>query len=192
MLSVHEVTTAYQGLVAISQVSIEVEKGEVVAVAGANGAGKSTLLKTIAGAERPRSGSVSFDGARIEGMAQHLITARGIAYVPENRRLFPRLSVRDNLRLRSELFFAQSDREQPLDLVFTLFPRLSERLEQRAETLSGGEQQMLAIGRRGMTRPRLLLRAEPSQGIMPKLVDEIFQAVKRIRDTGLTVLIVEQ
>src|SRR3954465_13627507 len=101
MLSAHEVTTAYQGLVAISSVSIEVAKGEIVCVAGANGAGKSTLLKSIAGAERPRSGTITFDGARIDGMAQHLITARGIAYVPENRRLFPRLSVHDNLRLGS-------------------------------------------------------------------------------------------
>ena len=107
MLSVHEVTTAYQGLVAISDVSLEVAKGEIVCVAGANGAGKSTLLKSIAGAERPRSGTVTFDGERIEGMAQHLITARGIAYVPENRRLFPRLSVRDNLRLGSYLYRAR-------------------------------------------------------------------------------------
>ena len=174
MLSVHEVTTAYQGLVAISAVSIEVAKGEIVCVAGANGAGKSTLLKSIAGAERPRSGTVTFDGARIDGMAQHLITARGIAYVPENRRLFPRLSVRDNLRLGSYLYRGEADREEPLELVFKLFPRLSERLEQRAETLSGGEQQMLAIGRALMTRPRLLMLDEPSQGIMPKLVDEIF------------------
>ena len=150
------------------------------------------LLKSIAGAERPRSGTVSFDGARIDGMAQHVITSRGIAYVPENRRLFPRLSVRDNLRLGSYLYRGEADREAPLDLVFNLFPRLSERLDQRAETLSGGEQQMLAIGRALMTRPRLLMLDEPSQGIMPKLVDEIFQAVKRIRDTGLTVLIVEQ
>src|SRR6266853_1515544 len=128
MLSVHEVTTAYQGLVAISAISIEVAKGEIVCVAGANGAGKSTLLKTIAGAERPRSGTVTFDGKRIDGKAQHMITANGIAYVPENRRLFP----------------------------------------------------------------RLLMLDEPSQGIMPKLVDEIFAAVKRIRDAGMTVLIVEQ
>src|SRR6201992_588497 len=134
MLSVREVTTAYQGLVAISSVSIEVEKGEVVAVAGANGAGKSTLLKTIAGAERPRSGSITFDGDRIDGMAQNLITARGIAYVPENRRLFPRLSVRDNLRLGSYLYRGQADREQPLELVFKLFPRLSERLSPPRET----------------------------------------------------------
>ena len=192
MLLVREVTPAYQGLVAISGVSIEVAKGEIVCVAGANGAGKSTLLKSIAGAERPRAGSVAFDGARIDGMAQHLITARDIAYVPENRRLFPRLSVRDNLRLGSYLFRAETNRDAPLDLVFDLFPRLGERLEQRAETLSGGEQQMLAIGRALMTRPRLLMLDEPSQGIMPKLVDEIFQAVKHIRDTGMTVLIVEQ
>jgi len=192
MLSVHEVTTAYQGLVAISGVSIEVAKGEIVCVAGANGAGKSTLLKTIAGAERPRSGHIIFEGARIDHMAQHLITARGIAYVPENRRLFPGLSVQDNLRLGSYLYRGKLDREQPLELVFKLFPRLSERLDQRAATLSGGEQQMLAIGRALMSRPQLLMLDEPSQGIMPKLVDEIFQAVKRIRDTGVTVLIVEQ
>src|SRR6202050_5615200 len=153
MLSVHEVTTAYQGLVAISQVSIEVEKGEVVCVAGANGAGKSTLLKTIAGAERPRSGSVTFDGDRIDGMAQHMITARGIAYVPENRRLFPRLSVRDNLRLGSYLYRGKSDREQPLELVFKLFPRLSERLHQRAEKASGGGATMLGTRRALVTRP---------------------------------------
>ncbi len=192
MLSVREVTTAYKGLVAISQVSIEVEKGEIVCVAGANGAGKSTLIKTIAGAERPRSGSVAFDGETITNMAQHLITARGIAYVPENRRLFPRLSVHDNLRLGSYMFRGKADREQPLEFVFSLFPRLKERLEQRAETLSGGEQQMLAIGRALMTRPRLLMLDEPSQGIMPKLVSEIFLSVKKIRDAGMTVLIVEQ
>src|ERR1700747_2017075 len=135
MLSVHEVTTAYQGLVAISSVSIEVEKGEIVCVAGANGAGKSTLLKTIAGAERPRAGTITFDGTRIDGLAQHLITARGIAYVPENRRLFPRLSVRDNLRLGSYLYRGQSDREGPLDLVFKVFSRLQGRLEKGAGTL---------------------------------------------------------
>ena len=117
MLSVHEVTTAYQGLVAISAVSLEVAKGEIVCVAGANGAGKSTLLKSIAGAERPRSGAVTFDGARIDGMAQHMITARGIAYVPENRRLFPRLSVHDNLRLGGYLYRSQPDRNEPQALV---------------------------------------------------------------------------
>jgi branched-chain amino acid transport system ATP-binding protein len=192
MLSVRDVTTAYKGLVAISDISLEVETGEIVCVAGANGAGKSTLLKSIAGAERPRSGTVTFDGVRIEAMAQHQITALGVAYVPENRRLFPRLSVRDNLRLGSYLFRGAADRDGPLELVFSLFPRLEERLDQRAETLSGGEQQMLAIGRALMSRPRLLMLDEPSQGIMPRLVDEIFRAVLRIREAGMTVLIVEQ
>ena len=192
MLSARDLTTAYEGLVAISDVSIDVAKGEVVCVAGANGAGKSTLLKTIAGAVRPRSGSVTFDDARIDGVAQHLITARGIAYVPENRRLFPSLTVDDNLRLGSYLYRGKANRDEPLALVFQLFPRLKERLDQLAGTLSGGEQQMLAIGRALMTRPRLLMLDEPSQGIMPKLVDEIFQAVLEIRKTGMTVLIVEQ
>ena len=192
MLSARDLTTAYEGLVAISDVSIDVAKGEVVCVAGANGAGKSTLLKTIAGAVRPRSGSVTFDDARIDGVAQHLITARGIAYVPENRRLFPSLTVDDNLRLGSYLYRGKADRDEPLALVFQLFPRLKERLDQLAGTLSGGEQQMLAIGRALMTRPRLLMLDEPSQGIMPTLVDEIFQAVLEIRKTGMTVLIVEQ
>lgn len=192
MLSARDLTTAYEGLVAISDVSIDVAKGEVVCVAGANGAGKSTLLKTIAGAVRPRSGSVTFDGTRIDGVAQHLITARGIAYVPENRRLFPSLTVDDNLRLGSYLYRGKADRDEPLALVFQLFPRLKERLDQLAGTLSGDEQQMLAIGRALMTRPRLLMLDEPSQGIMPKLVDEIFQAVLEIRKTGMTVLIVEQ
>src|SRR6267154_5356677 len=132
------------------------------------------------------------DALPIHGLAAHLITARGIAFVPENRRLFPRLSVRDNLRLGSFLFRKAADREAPLDRVFQLFPQLAERLDQRAETLSGGEQQMLAIGRSLMTRPRLLMLDEPSQGIMPKLVDEIFAAVKQIRNAGMTVLIVEQ
>jgi branched-chain amino acid transport system ATP-binding protein len=192
VLAVRELTTAYHGLVAISDVSIDVAEGEIVCVAGANGAGKSTLLKTIAGMERSRSGTVAVKGERIDGLAPHLITKRGIAFVPENRRLFPKLSVRDNLRLGSYLFRKRADREEPLGFVDGLFPRLSERLDQRAETLSGGEQQMLAIARALMTRPRLLMLDEPSQGIMPKLVDEIFAAIVKIRRSGATILIVEQ
>jgi branched-chain amino acid transport system ATP-binding protein len=142
--------------------------------------------------ERPRHGTIVFDGRRIDGEAAHAITARGIAFVPENRRLFPRLSVRDNLRLGSYLFRDRDDREAPLQQVFTLFPVLERRLSQLAFTLSGGEQQMLGIGRALMTRPRLLMLDEPSQGIMPKLVDEIFEAISAIRDTGVTVLLVEQ
>jgi len=192
LLDVQSLTTAYEGLIAISDISLGVADGEIVVVAGANGAGKSTLLKSIAGMERPRAGTVTFDGARIDGEAGHLITARGIAYVPENKRLFPRLTVADNLRLGSYMHRGKADREAPLEQVFSLFPRLKERLEQRAETLSGGEQQMLAISRALMTRPRLLMLDEPSQGIMPKLVDEIFQAVLTIRKTGVTILLVEQ
>jgi branched-chain amino acid transport system ATP-binding protein len=192
MLSVREVTTAYQGLVAISAVSIEVAKGEIVCVAGANGAGKSTLLKSIAGAERPRSGTVTFDGKRLDGMAQHHITATGIAYVPENRRLFPRLSVRDNLRLGSYLYRGEADRESPLDLVFKLFPRLSERLEQRAETLSGGEQQMLAIGRILRTGARLLLLDEPTEGLAPVIIEQIGKTIGMLKQQGFTILLVEQ
>jgi len=192
VLATRDLSTSYGGLIALSNASIEVRQGEIVCVAGANGAGKSTLLKSIVGMEKPSGGAVEFLGERIDGLAPHLVTQRGIAYVPENRRLFPRLSVADNLRLGSYLFRNQADREAPLETVMTLFPRLGERLAQRAETLSGGEQQMLAIGRALMTRPKLLMLDEPSQGIMPKLVDEIFVAVSAIRKAGTTVLIVEQ
>ena len=192
LLDVKGLSTAYQGLIAISDISLNVAEGEIVVVAGANGAGKSTLLKSIAGMEVPQKGDVIFDGNPIQGMAGHKITASGIAYVPENKRLFPRLSVEDNLRVGSYLYRGRPDRYAPLEKVFTLFPRLKERLTQRAETLSGGEQQMLAISRALMTRPRLLMLDEPSQGIMPKLVDEIFEAVKAVRDSGVTILLVEQ
>jgi branched-chain amino acid transport system ATP-binding protein len=192
LLDVANLTTAYRGLIAISDISINVDSGEIVTVAGANGAGKSTLLKSIAGMEKPKSGSVNFVGERIDTIPAHLVTARGLAFVPENKRLFPRLSVADNLRLGSYLHRGSPDRDSPLEFVFKLFPRLEERLSQRAATLSGGEQQMLAIARALMTRPRLLMLDEPSQGIMPKLVDEIFQAVQQIRANGVTILLVEQ
>jgi branched-chain amino acid transport system ATP-binding protein len=192
LLEVSSLTVAYSGMIAISDVSLEVAKNEIVVVAGANGAGKSTLLKAIAGMEKPRSGSVTFDGDRLESLPGHHITARGVAYVPENRRLFPRLSVEDNLRLGSYLHRARPDRDKPLEQIFSLFPQLKQRLPQRVETLSGGEQQMLAISRALMTRPKLLMLDEPSQGIMPKLVDEIFEAVETIRKTGVTILLVEQ
>ena len=190
MLRLEDVSAAYRGLRALQGVSLEVARGEIVAVVGANGAGKSTLLKAIAG-QVATEGAIEFEGQSLRRLPAHRITRLGVSMVPEGRRLFPRLSVEDNLRLGA---YARrgSDRFKPLELVFALFPRLAERLSQRAETLSGGEQQMLAIGRALMTRPRLLMLDEPSQGIMPKLVDEIFQAVKRIRDAGMTVLIVEQ
>ncbi|MCC7283786.1 MAG: ABC transporter ATP-binding protein [Acetobacteraceae bacterium] len=192
MLEVARVTTTYRGMIAISDVSLSVGTGEIVTVVGANGAGKSTLLKTIAGMEHCQAGQITFEGERIDAMPAHGVTARGIAFVPENRRLFPRLSVRDNLRLGSFLHRGKPDREAPLGGIFDLFPVLRARLDQMAATLSGGEQQMLAIGRALMTRPKLLMLDEPSQGIMPKLVDLLFDAIKAIRASGVTILLVEQ
>jgi branched-chain amino acid transport system ATP-binding protein len=190
MLHIEGLNASYRGLKALQGVSVDVAKGEIVAVVGANGAGKTTLLKSIAGLVSTE-GSIVFDGTDLRTLKAHMISRAGVGLVPEGRRLFPRLSVEDNLRLGA---YATSgaDRFKPLELVFSLFPRLEERLKQRAETLSGGEQQMLAIGRALMTQPRLLMLDEPSQGIMPKLVDDIFAAIQRIRDLGLTVLLVEQ
>jgi branched-chain amino acid transport system ATP-binding protein len=191
MLRLEDVSAAYRGLKALQGVSMTVEPGEIVAVVGANGAGKSTLLKSIAG-QVPSQGTISLEGAGLGRLPPHRICQMGVGLVPEGRRLFPRLSVEDNLRLGAYARRGEADRFAPLDLVFALFPRLQERLQQRAETLSGGEQQMLAIGRALMTKPRLLMLDEPSQGIMPKLVDDILDAIGRIRDLGTTILLVEQ
>ena len=157
---------------------------------GANGAGKTTLLKSIAGLVATE-GRIEFEGQSLRRLLAHRITRLGVSMVPEGRRLFPRLSVEDNLRLGAYAKHG-ADRFQALALVFSLFPRLQERLPQRAETLSGGEQQMLAIGRALMAQPRFLMLDEPSQGIMPRLVDDILAAVTRVRELGVTVLLVEQ
>ena len=191
LLQLDNVSASYRGLKALQGVSLSVRPGEIVAVVGANGAGKSTLLRAIAG-QVATAGTIRFDGQVVSRMAPHLITRRGVGLVPEGRRLFPRLSVEDNLRLGAYARRGDPARFAPLDLVFELFPRLKERLQQRAETLSGGEQQMLAIGRALMTQPRLLMLDEPSQGIAPKLVDDILAAVVRVRTLGTTVLLVEQ
>ncbi len=191
LLELDGVSASYRGLKALQGVSLKVAAGEIVAVVGANGAGKSTLLRAIAG-QVATEGTITFDGSPIAGEKPHLVTRRGVGLVPEGRRLFPRLSVEDNLRLGAYARRGDPARFEPLKLVFSLFPRLQERLPQRAETLSGGEQQMLAIGRALMTQPRLLMLDEPSQGIAPKLVDDILAAVGRIRDLGTTVLLVEQ
>jgi branched-chain amino acid transport system ATP-binding protein len=190
ILRLDNVSASYRGLKALQGVSLAVNAGEIVAVVGANGAGKSTLLRTIAG-QVTMEGVVTFDGQSLARVPPHQITRRGVGLVPEGRRLFPRLSVEDNLRLGAYTIKGPG-RFKPLDQVFELFPRLGERLSQRAETLSGGEQQMLAIGRALMTQPRLLMLDEPSQGIAPKLVDDILAAVGRIRDLGVTILLVEQ
>ncbi len=191
LLRLDSVSASYRGLKALQGVSLSVVRGEIVAVVGANGAGKSTLLRAIAG-QVATEGAIAFDGRSLARVAPHLITRAGVGLVPEGRRLFPRLSVEDNLRLGAYARRGDPDRFKPLDLVFSLFPRLQERLPQRAETLSGGEQQMLAIGRALMTQPRLLMLDEPSQGIAPKLVDDILAAVGRIRGLGTTILLVEQ
>ncbi len=191
LLTLDGVSASYRGLAALSGIDLRVRAGEIVAVIGANGAGKSTLLRAIAG-QVATTGRIAFDGQPLHRLAPHLITRRGVGLVPEGRRLFPRLSVDDNLRLGAYARRGDPARFEPLDLVFTLFPRLRERLAQRAETLSGGEQQMLAIGRALMTKPRLLMLDEPSQGIAPRLVDDILAAVARIRGLGTTVLLVEQ
>ena len=191
MLRLDDLSASYRGLKALQGISIEVGQGEIVAVVGANGAGKSTLLKSIAG-QVTTGGAITFEGTSLARMAPHRIARLGINLVPEGRRLFPRLSVEDNLRLGAYAKRGDPDRFKPLALVFELFPRLKERLKQRAGTLSGGEQQMLAIGRALMTQPRLLMLDEPSQGIMPRLVDDILDAVTRIRSLGVTILLVEQ
>ena len=191
ILRLEDVSAAYKGLKALQGVSLQVARGEIVAVVGANGAGKSTLLRAIAG-QVSTGGAITFDGHSLAHVPSYRITRMGVGLVPEGRRLFPRLSVEDNLRLGAYARRGDAGRFKPLDTVFALFPRLQERLGQRAETLSGGEQQMLAIGRALMTGPRLLMLDEPSQGIAPRLVDDILAAVGRIRDLGVTVLLVEQ
>jgi branched-chain amino acid transport system ATP-binding protein len=190
MLHIEGLNASYRGLKALQGISLDVAKGEIVAVVGANGAGKTTLLKSIAGLVTTE-GVIEFDDQDLRRLKPHMVSRAGVGLVPEGRRLFPRLSVEDNLRLGAYAITG-TERFKPLELVFELFPRLQERLSQRADTLSGGEQQMLAIGRALMSQPRLLMLDEPSQGIMPKLVDDIFRAIQRIRDLGLTVLLVEQ
>jgi branched-chain amino acid transport system ATP-binding protein len=192
LLACKDIHASYGGLLALRGLDLTVEAGEIVAVVGANGAGKSTLLKVASGMHAPDRGEVMFDGIALHTLPAHQVARLGVSLVPEGRRLFPRLKVRDNLRLGTFTRRGASDRDAPLEFVFSLFPQLAERLDQRAETLSGGEQQMLAIGRALMGRPRLLMLDEPSQGIMPRLVDELFLAISRIRAEGTAVLIVEQ
>jgi branched-chain amino acid transport system ATP-binding protein len=191
-LELRDVNTYYGNIHALKGVTLEVELGEIVTLIGANGAGKSTTLKTISGLLRPRVGEVWFDGERIDGSTPHTIVAKGISQAPEGRRIFPRMSVRENL----EMGAFQRDKGPEIDAdyerVYKLFPRLKERLGQNGGTLSGGEQQMLAIGRALMARPKLLLLDEPSMGLSPILVEQIFDIVREINATGTTVLLVEQ
>jgi branched-chain amino acid transport system ATP-binding protein len=193
VLEVDGIDVYYGDVEVLHNVSLDVKEGEIVAVVGANGAGKSTLLKTISGVLRPKHGSITFDGQRISEMSSDKIVARGIVQVPEGRLLFPCMTVRENLEMGGYLIDRTAELAKRLELVFELFPVLRERSRQIAETLSGGEQQMLAIGRALMPSPRLIMFDEPSLGLAPKLVATIFEMVVRInQEMGVTALLVEQ
>ena len=189
-LEVSDVVAGYGQIMAIKGISLRVETGEIVALIGANGAGKSTTLRTISGLIRPRSGSITFQGRRIDRMAPHEIVRLGISQAPEGRAIFGRMTVLENLRLGA--YQRSGDIDADLDRVLTLFPRLRERIKQDGGTLSGGEQQMLAIARALMARPRILLLDEPSMGLAPVLVETIFRTVMEINREGTTILLVEQ
>ncbi len=192
MLEIRGLTVSYDGLLALDDVSMQVGTGEFVAVIGANGAGKTTLVKTIIGLMRPKAGSIRLDGQEVAGRAPYEIVERGIATVPEGRRLFPELTVRENLLLGAYIPRMRADAPRRMQQVFELFPTLRERLGQRAGLMSGGEQQMLAIGRALMSEPQLLILDEPSLGLSPKLVDEVLTAVAALHTVGRSVLLVEQ
>ena len=191
-LRLEGVVSGYGQIMAIKGISLHVDTGEVVALIGANGAGKSTTLRTISGLLRPRAGAISFEGKRIDHVAPHEIVALGISHAPEGRAIFGRLSVLENLRLGAYQRSARAEIDQDLERVLVLFPRLRERVKQDGGTLSGGEQQMLAIARALMARPRLLLLDEPSMGLSPVLVETIFRTVIEINRAGTTILLVEQ
>jgi branched-chain amino acid transport system ATP-binding protein len=192
MLKLDAIDAGYGGFQALFGVSMEVNAGEAVAVIGANGAGKTTLLRVISGLLPPTSGTMVMEGRDLIITPAHKIIETGIAHVPESRRLFPRLSVRDNLRMGAFMPGARARFAERLDYVYGLFPRLKERESQLAGTLSGGEQQMCAIGRALMSGPKLVLLDEPSMGLAPVIVAQVFDLVRRIRSEGYTVLIVEQ
>jgi len=192
MLEVISVDAGYDGFQALFDVSLEIRSGEAVAVIGPNGAGKTTLMRVISGLIRPMQGAIMMEGADLLATPAHRIVELGIAHVPENRRLFPRMTVEDNLRMGAFIAAARPKFRENLDFVFGLFPRLNERRRQTAGTLSGGEQQMCAIGRALMSKPKLLLLDEPSAGLAPVVVQQVFALVERLRAAGLTVLIVEQ
>jgi branched-chain amino acid transport system ATP-binding protein len=192
VLAVESVTVSYGGLRALSEVSLTVGAGQFVAIVGPNGAGKTTLLRVISGLIAPRAGTLTFEGAAITGQPAYEIVGRGIAHVPEGRRIFPGLSVSDNLKMGAFLPAARRYFAESLARVYALFPVLAERRAQRAGSLSGGEQQMLAIGRALMSRPRLILLDEPSMGLAPVMVLRLFDLIRRVRQEGYTILVVEQ
>ena len=191
MLEVRALSTHYGAICAVDQVSLHVDPGEIVSLIGSNGAGKTSLLMTVCGNPRASSGTIHFEGEDITSLPTHHIMQRGIAVSPEGRRIFPDLTVTENLQMGG-FFLNKHDIEAGMDHVFHLFPRLKERAAQRAGTMSGGEQQMLAIGRALMSKPRLLLMDEPTLGLAPLIIAQIFDIIQTIRSQGVTVFLVEQ
>jgi branched-chain amino acid transport system ATP-binding protein len=190
LLEVDNLRVAYGGIEALRGISFTVDEGEIVTLLGANGAGKTTTLRTISGLLRPKTGTVTFDGQRVDTIPPHQMVRLGLGHVPEGRRIFPRMSVRENLQMGA--YHRNDDLGPDINRVFDLFPVLRERETQDGGTLSGGEQQMLAIGRALMSRPRLLLLDEPSMGLAPMIVARIFDIIREINEQGTTVLLVEQ
>ncbi|HEU5190421.1 MAG TPA: ABC transporter ATP-binding protein [Methylomirabilota bacterium] len=192
MLELRAISAGYGQFTALWDVSLRVDRGETVAVVGPNGAGKTTLLRVISGLIAPRSGALTFDGAELAGRPAHQIVGHGIAHVPEGRRLFPALTVADNLKMGAFLPAARARFAESLERVYALFPVLADRRAQRAGSMSGGEQQMLAIGRALMSRPKIILLDEPSMGLAPVMVLRLFDLIRRVREEGYTILVVEQ
>ena len=191
MLRVSDIHVYYDAIHALKGVSFDVERGELVTLLGGNGAGKTTTLKTLSGLMRPRRGFVELEGQSLQETEPHEIVRRGVAHVPEGRKVFPRFTVLENLKIGAYTR-ASGEIAPELDFVFQMFPRLKERQKQYAGTLSGGEQQMLAIGRALMAKPQLLLLDEPSMGLAPKIVEQILETIRAINKAGVTVLLVEQ
>ncbi|HLO02764.1 MAG TPA: ABC transporter ATP-binding protein [Symbiobacteriaceae bacterium] len=192
LLELKNVQTYYGAIHALKGIALSVEQGEVVTLIGSNGAGKSTALKTISGLLKPKEGEILLEGKRIDSLEAHQITAMGIGHVPEGRKIFPRLSVLENLEMGGFTVASKADVAASIERGFALFPRLKERAKQLGGTLSGGEQQMLAIARALMMQPKLLMLDEPSMGLAPILVEQIFEIVKTLNKQGVTILLVEQ
>jgi branched-chain amino acid transport system ATP-binding protein len=192
MLELKDVHTYYGNIHALKGISITVKDGEIVTLIGSNGAGKSTTLRTIQGLNKPRTGTVTLDGVSLEKMEAHKIAEFGVAQSPEGRMIFPRMTVMENLEMGAYVRKDLTTYKDDLDHVFSLFPRLKERIHQKGGTLSGGEQQMLAMGRAMMAKPKILLLDEPSMGLAPLLVELIFEIIKKLNEEGTTILLVEQ
>jgi branched-chain amino acid transport system ATP-binding protein len=192
VLVLEEVSAAYDGVQVLYEVSLHLEHGEIVCVIGANGAGKTTILRTISGMLVPITGRIWFENARIDRLPPHMIARRGIAHVPEGRRIFDQLTVEENLRMGAFLLQSPRQVKEAFDQVYQIFPILAQRRTQRAGTLSGGEQQMLAIARGLMSNPKLLLLDEPSLGLAPKVIDMLFEVILTLNGLGKTILLVEQ